>query len=65
MDTSPNTTTGGRLFPVWLKIGAVLVVALLALLFFLIGSARMRRELQSEPPPAGTVPSERGPIVPQ
>jgi hypothetical protein len=64
MDTSPNTTSSGQLFPVWLKIGAVLLVLLLALLFFLIGSARLRHELHNEPVPAGTVPGEPGPVVP-
>lgn len=65
MNTSPNaTSSGGRLFPVWFKIGAVLFIAVLAMLFFFFATASLRRERYHQVVPAGAAPAEPGPVVP-
>jgi hypothetical protein len=65
MDTLPNTTPKRPLSPVWYKVGAVLFVMVVAVLFLMFASARMRHRLFDEVPPGGAVPGERSPALPQ
>ena len=50
--------------PVWIGIGAVFFVLVMAVLFFIFASTRMRHALDKDVPPAGTEPARPGPIVP-
>ena len=63
MDTPSNPTPPHSPIPVWSKIGAVVFVLLLGIVFFVLASGRMRHRLDDEVPPAGSVPGQPGPVI--
>jgi len=65
MDTLPNTTQNRPVSPVWYKVGAVLFVMVVAVVFLMFAGASMRHRLFDDVPPGGAVPGERSPALPQ
>ena len=57
MDIPPNTTPNHSPTPIWYKIVAALFITLLAVLFLVFASGKMRHRMYNEVPPAGSVPN--------
>ncbi len=53
MNTPSQMTSGGPSFSVWVKIGAIVFVVAVCLLFFQMTSARQRHKLHDEIPLGG------------
>jgi len=65
MITAQGDTRGFLRNPVRMAITAVFLIVLSLVVFFSIASQRLRRELQQNPPPAGSTPTAPGPVAPQ
>jgi len=57
---------GGSLLrnPVWLRLGAVLLILILGALFFVFGSVRTRHEFFNRQLPPDNSPGSPAPVVP-
>ena len=62
MSSSPGAP-GARKRPVWLGVGAILVVLVLAVVFVVLVSNSLRHELRNVAPPAQDVP-KNNPEIP-
>ncbi len=63
MSTSSNATPGHPPSPVWFKIGAIVFVLVVAFVFFLLASSRLRRETHEEVPPGGSGSPKPGQVI--
>jgi len=63
MDLPPNAKQTNSQSSAWYKIAAVLLLVVMAFLFFEIASARMRHKSYDEAPPAGSVPGKPGEVI--
>jgi hypothetical protein len=50
--------------PVWLRLGAVLLILILGALFFVFSSAHSRHEWLNREPAPGNPPASPGPVIP-
>ena len=60
----PNSGGGPLTNPVWLRLGAVLLILLLGALFFVFASVRTRHEFFNRQPPPENPPASPAPVVP-
>jgi hypothetical protein len=65
MDTLPNATRSRSVIPVWYKIGAIFVLMIVVVLFFVFAGVIGRRRINSDVPPGGAVPGRANPVLPQ
>jgi hypothetical protein len=65
MNTSPNATSRSSLISVWYKIGAVVVLMVIVVLFLVFAGVIGRRRMNNEVPPGGTVPGQPNPVFTQ
>ena len=63
MNATPNEAHGRSISGAWYKIGAILLLVVLAVLFVVLASSRAWHEWYQSAPPAGSVPGEPGPII--
>jgi hypothetical protein len=63
MITAQGDTRGFLRNPVWQAIIGIFLFIVLAILFFMFGSSRLRHDLRDEAPPAGSEPAP-GSVVP-
>ena len=59
-DSGPNPLRN----PVWLRLGAVLLILILGALYFVLASARSRHGWLERQPPLGNPPANPAPVVP-
>jgi hypothetical protein len=63
MNGPTNSAAGHSQSATWYKIGAVVFVFVLFVLFFVLGSSRMRHRRYDEVPPAGSVPGQPNQVI--
>jgi hypothetical protein len=63
MNTPSSMTPSGSSTSVWVKISAVLFIAVLGFLFFLLASGRQRHRLYDEVPTGGSSSGKPGQVI--
>lgn len=62
-NTTPKTSPSRSPSPVWYKLGGILLLFVLIVLFYVFASSRSRHELNDKALPAGSVPGQPGPEI--
>jgi hypothetical protein len=65
MVTSADANPSHSVIPMWYKIGAVLVLMVMVVLFLVFAGVAERHRLYDEAPPGGAVPGKPNPVLPQ